>query len=114
MFTVPRLRAIFGVLLAASLLLCVSSSQAQNRKTNIVFIMGDDVGWSNIGVYNQGIMAGRTPNLDKLASQGMPLHRLLCGSELHCRSGKFHNRRTPNPNRTYNRRSSGIASWHAC
>jgi arylsulfatase A-like enzyme len=71
MFTVPRLRAIFGVLLAASLLLCVSSSQAQNRKTNIVFIMGDDVGWSNIGVYNQGIMAGRTPNLDKLASQGM-------------------------------------------
>jgi arylsulfatase A-like enzyme len=33
--------------------------------------MGDDVGWSNIGVYNQGIMAGRTPNLDRLASQGM-------------------------------------------
>jgi hypothetical protein len=25
---------------------------------NIVFIMSDDVGWSNIGVYNQGVMAG--------------------------------------------------------
>jgi hypothetical protein len=37
---------------------------------NIVFIMGDDIGWSNIGVYNQGIMSGRTPNLDKLASEG--------------------------------------------
>jgi len=42
-----------------------------NQKPNIVFIMGDDVGWLNIGVYNQGMMAGRTPNLDRLASEGM-------------------------------------------
>jgi len=42
-----------------------------NKKPNIVFIMGDDVGWANIGVYNQGIMAGRTPNLDRLAAEGM-------------------------------------------
>ena len=40
-------------------------------KPNIVVIMSDDVGWFNIGAYNQGIMAGRTPNLDKLASEGM-------------------------------------------
>lgn len=40
-------------------------------KPNIIFIMGDDIGWSNIGVYNQGIMSGRTPNLDELANQGM-------------------------------------------
>jgi arylsulfatase len=33
--------------------------------------MGDDIGWSNIGVYNQGIMAGRTPNLDRLANEGI-------------------------------------------
>ncbi len=33
--------------------------------------MGDDIGWSNIGVYNQGMMAGRTPNLDSLANEGM-------------------------------------------
>jgi arylsulfatase A-like enzyme len=33
--------------------------------------MGDDVGWFNIGAYNRGIMSGKTPNLDKLASQGM-------------------------------------------
>jgi arylsulfatase A-like enzyme len=41
------------------------------EKPNIIFIMGDDIGWNNIGVYNQGIMAGRTPNLDRLASEGM-------------------------------------------
>lgn len=42
-----------------------------NSKPNILVIMGDDVGWFNIGAYNQGIMAGKTPNLDKLASEGM-------------------------------------------
>src|SRR5215831_2936852 len=44
---------------------------AQEKKPNILFIMGDDIGWFNIGAYHQGIMAGRTPNLDKLASEGM-------------------------------------------
>jgi len=41
------------------------------KKPNIVFIMGDDIGWFNIGAYHQGMMAGKTPNLDKLASEGM-------------------------------------------
>jgi len=49
----------------------LSAAQAQQRKPNVVFIMGDDIGWLNIGAYNQGIMAGRTPNLDKLAAEGM-------------------------------------------
>ncbi|WP_414471051.1 arylsulfatase [Microvirga sp. M2] len=46
------------------------AAQASARP-NIIVIMGDDIGWNNIGAYNQGIMAGRTPNLDRLASQGM-------------------------------------------
>jgi len=44
---------------------------AQVKKPNILFIMGDDVGWFNIGAYHRGIMSGKTPNLDKLAAQGM-------------------------------------------
>lgn len=43
----------------------------QEKEPNIVFIMGDDVGWLNIGAYHQGLMAGRTPNLDKMAAEGM-------------------------------------------
>jgi len=66
---------LLGAFAAAVLLACLpglaSQSIAQEKKPNIIFIMGDDVGWSNIGVYNQGIMAGRTPNLDKLATEGM-------------------------------------------
>ena len=41
------------------------------RRPNILVIMGDDVGWFNIGAYHRGIMSGKTPNLDKLASEGM-------------------------------------------
>jgi arylsulfatase A-like enzyme len=41
------------------------------RKPNVVVIMGDDIGYWNIGAYHQGMMAGRTPNLDKLAAEGM-------------------------------------------
>jgi arylsulfatase A-like enzyme len=59
------------ILLGAAMFAAPSPALAQQKKPNIIFIMGDDVGWSNIGVYNQGIMAGRTPNLDKLANEGM-------------------------------------------
>jgi len=45
--------------------------QTPGRKPNIVVIMADDIGWSNIGVYSMGMMAGKTPNLDKLAKEGM-------------------------------------------
>jgi arylsulfatase len=60
----------------ASTDLQVAQAQAQpavpsGQQPNILVIMGDDIGWSNIGVYNQGIMAGRTPNLDRMAGEGM-------------------------------------------
>jgi arylsulfatase A-like enzyme len=44
---------------------------APSGKPNILVIMGDDIGWFNIGAYHQGIMSGKTPNLDKLAADGM-------------------------------------------
>ncbi len=44
---------------------------SSGKKPNIVFIMGDDVGWFNIGAYHRGMMAGKTPNLDRMAARGM-------------------------------------------
>ena len=62
----------FGVMaLFATIVVSMPAAAQQQQRPNIVFIMGDDVGWFNIGVYNQGMMAGRTPNLDRLASEGM-------------------------------------------
>jgi arylsulfatase len=56
------------VVMVASLALSV---HAADKKPNIVVIMADDVGMWNIGAYHRGMMAGRTPNLDKMAKQGM-------------------------------------------
>jgi arylsulfatase A-like enzyme len=47
------------------------TASSEDKKPNILVIMGDDIGWYNIGAYNRGIMSGKTPNLDKLAAQGM-------------------------------------------
>ena len=50
----------------------VARAETQNgKKPNILVIMGDDVGWFNIGAITKGSCLGRTPNLDKLAAQGM-------------------------------------------
>ena len=35
------------------------------KPPNILVIMGDDVGWFNIGAYHRGIMSGKTLHLDK-------------------------------------------------
>jgi arylsulfatase A-like enzyme len=67
-----QLLGVFAIgLLMNALPAMVSPAQAQQQRPNIVVIMGDDIGWSNIGAYNQGIMAGRTPSLDRLAAEGM-------------------------------------------
>jgi arylsulfatase A-like enzyme len=58
---------------AASVEKAVAQAQqaAPGGKPNILLIMGDDIGWFNIGAYHRGIMSGKTPNLDKLAADGM-------------------------------------------
>ena len=65
---------VFGAMLATSTVVVAQAqaqAQAPARKPNILVIRGDDVGWFNIGAYHRGMMSGRTPNLDKLASEGM-------------------------------------------
>src|SRR6187399_403643 len=61
-----------AVLGAVGVSYCASPVQAQTaQKPNILFIMGDDIGMWNIGAYHRGMMAARTPNLDKMAKEGM-------------------------------------------
>jgi arylsulfatase len=66
-----------AALIAALALAAPLAAQAQQKpaaagkKPNIVVIMGDDIGMWNIGAYHRGMLAGRTPHLDKLAKEGM-------------------------------------------
>ena len=48
----------------------VQQQQQQQKKPNILFIMGDDIGWMQVGVYHRGIGLGETPNIDRLAHEG--------------------------------------------
>src|SRR3954468_7247784 len=41
-----------------------------NKKPNILFIMGDDIGWMQPSCYHRGLMVGETPNIDRLAHEG--------------------------------------------
>src|SRR5450755_3553410 len=64
----PRLKLLALAFGLASL--GAASSQAADKKPNIIMIMSDDVGMWNISAYHQGMMGGRTPNIDRIANQG--------------------------------------------
>lgn len=46
-------------------------AHAQDEKPNILVIWGDDIGQSNISAYTMGLMGYRTPNIDRVAKEGM-------------------------------------------
>ena len=43
---------------------------AQQQKPNILFIMGDDIGWMQPGIYHEGLGLGETPNIDRIGREG--------------------------------------------
>jgi arylsulfatase A-like enzyme len=40
-------------------------------KPNVLIILCDDLGWSNASCYHQGVMASPTPNIDRIAAEGV-------------------------------------------
>jgi arylsulfatase len=51
--------------------LLLGQTEAQTKKPNILIIWGDDVGQSNISAYTMGLVGYRTPNIDRIAKEGM-------------------------------------------
>ena len=47
------------------------AGDGQAKKPNIVIIWGDDIGQSNISAYSHGVMGYQTPNIDRIAKEGM-------------------------------------------
>ena len=41
-----------------------------SEKPNILFIMGDDIGWMQPSIYHEGLMVGETPNIDRIGHEG--------------------------------------------
>ena len=65
-------RSVCGVAtLAVAALLSNAASAQEAKRPNIVIIWGDDVGVSNISAYTHGLMGYQTPNIDRVAREGM-------------------------------------------
>ena len=64
----------YGLALLAgtvALVCAVSPASAADKKPNIVVFWGDDIGQANISAYTKGVMGYRTPNIDRVANEGM-------------------------------------------
>ena len=78
---VESLRNPAGLLKTMAVLACVALAAAQpswaqsapagTKKPNILVIFGDDIGQANISVFTKGVMGYRTPNIDRLAKEGL-------------------------------------------
>jgi arylsulfatase A-like enzyme len=59
---------------------------AQQKKPNIMFIMGDDIGWMQPSIYHRGLMVGETPNIDRIGQEGAIFMDYL--TEQSCTAGR--------------------------
>src|SRR5499427_9468453 len=66
----PISRSLAIVFAFAALMCGVATSRAADKKPNILFIMGDDIGWMQPSCYHRGLMVGETPNIDRIAKEG--------------------------------------------
>ena len=60
--------------------------QQQQQKPNILFIMGDDIGWMQPSIYHRGLMVGETPNIDRIGKEGAMFVDYV--AEASCTSGR--------------------------
>ena len=66
-----RFPYLIGASVAFGLAALIAPAAAQDKKPDILVIWGDDVGQSNISAYTKGVVGYRTPNIDRIADEGM-------------------------------------------
>ena len=67
-----KLALIVAAISSSSIYAGEAAKQTSGRP-NIIYILADDLGWGDLGCYGQKTL--RTPNLDRLATEGMRLNR---------------------------------------
>src|SRR5262249_10280017 len=67
-----KFRAICSSLAVLSMMTAggITASAQTPQKPNILFIMGDDIGWMQPSIYHRGLMVGETPNIDRIGNEG--------------------------------------------
>ena len=72
-----------GLLASAVLATLFVTSVLAEEKPNLVIVLADDVSWSSFGCVDAGLYT-RTPNIDKLATQGMRFTNFSCSGAQCC------------------------------
>jgi arylsulfatase A-like enzyme len=62
---------LFAMMLAVPIVISVTAQAQQQQKPNILVIWGDDIGTTNISYNNRGLMGYQTPNIDRIAKEGV-------------------------------------------
>ena len=65
------LSALLAVTFLSAAIPAAADDEGKQKKPNILVIWGDDIGQSNISAYTMGLVGYRTPNIDRVASEGM-------------------------------------------
>ena len=66
-----------------------AQEKQKQAKPNILFIMGDDIGWMQPSIYHRGLMVGETPNIDRIGQEGAIFMDYLRRAELHGRAQRL-------------------------
>ena len=81
-----KLLAATTAIVGATLVAALPAGAQTAQKPNIVIIWGDDIGQSNISAYSRGLMGYQTPNIDRIANEGMMFTDLY--AEQSCTAGR--------------------------
>ena len=54
----------------------MSSDESSESRPNILVLWGDDIGWYNLSHNNRGAMGYETPNIDRIAAEGVDFTEL--------------------------------------
>ena len=69
-----------------AVLALIAGPASAQQKPNIMFIMGDDIGWMQPSIYHRGLMVGETPNIDRIGTEGAIFMDYL--AEQSCTAGR--------------------------
>ena len=73
----------------------------EQKKPNILILWGDDIGIWNISHFSRGMMGYQTPNIDRVAKEGVTFTDYY--AQQSCTAGRacFHHRSEPDPHRPH-------------
>src|SRR5215211_7180061 len=63
-------RAWLGLVVLSTVIGLAAATAFAQQKPNILFIMGDDIGWMQPSIYHRGLMVGETPSIDRIGQEG--------------------------------------------